>query len=110
MLVLADMCDTFNYADDNTACCYDTSIQGVLKKLNKVVYKMLIWFSMFEMKVNNDKFQLIDTPGTERSLSVNVDEIIIQNQPVVKLLGLHVDSYLVLTLTWMKYAVRQEGN
>ncbi len=68
ILVLADMCDGFNYADDNTACCYDTSIQGVLKKLNNVVSKMLIWFGMFEMKVNNDKFQLIDPPGTERAV------------------------------------------
>ncbi len=42
ILVLADMCEIVNYADDNTACCYDTSIQGVLKKLNNVVSKMLI--------------------------------------------------------------------
>ncbi len=33
--VLADISDIFNYADDNTACCYDTTVQQVLKKLYK---------------------------------------------------------------------------
>ncbi len=37
---------------------------------------------------------MFDRPGTERSVTINVGESIIQNQPAVKLLGLHVDSLL----------------
>ncbi len=57
---------------------------------------MFIWFGMDEVKVNNDKFRLIvfDRPGKERAVTINVGESIIKNQPVVKLLGLHVDSLL----------------
>ncbi len=43
-----------------------------------------------------DKFQLIvfNRQGVDQTLTVNVGECIIENQPVVKLLGLHVDNLL----------------
>ncbi len=96
ILVLASICDIFNYADDNTVSCYDMSAQEVLNRLNDVVSKMLAWFSLNEMKVNSDKFQLIlfNRQGVDQTLTVNVGESIIEHQPVVKLLGLHVDNLL----------------
>ncbi len=59
VLVLAAICEIFNYADDNTASCYGATVQEVLHKLNNFVSTMLTWFSLNEMKVNSDKFQLI---------------------------------------------------
>ncbi len=41
VLVLATICDIFNYADDNTASCYGATVQEVLHKLNNVVSTML---------------------------------------------------------------------
>ncbi len=97
VLVLADICDAFNYTDDNTACRYGTTIQEVSNKLNNVVTTMLTWFNLREMKLNRNKFQLIvfDKQSTEHSF-FNVGESVIENWPVVKLLGLNLDSRLVL--------------
>ncbi len=58
ILVLAGMCGIFNYADDTTVSCYDINTQEVLNKLNNVLSKMFTWFSLNEMKVNSDNFQL----------------------------------------------------
>ncbi len=68
VLVLAAICDIFNYAADNIASCYGATIQEVLCKLNNVVSTMLTWFSLNELKVNSDKFQLIvfDRQSTEQ--------------------------------------------
>ncbi len=57
---------------------------------------MLTWFSLNEKKVNNAQFELIvfNRQGIGQTLTVNVGESIIENQPVVKLLGLHVDNLL----------------
>ncbi len=59
VLPLTDICDIFNYADDNAVSCYGATVQGVLYKLNNVVSTMLTWFTLNEIKVNNNKFQLI---------------------------------------------------
>ncbi len=59
MLVLADICDIFNYADNNTAGCYSTIVQVALDKLNNAVSKMLTRYRSNEMNVNSNTFQLI---------------------------------------------------
>ncbi len=96
VLVLADICDIFNHAEDNTACRYGTSVQGALNKLNNAVSAMLTWFALNEMKVKGDKFQLIvfDRKSIERSWTFNVGESVIGNQPGLNLVGLYVDSPL----------------
>ena len=96
VLVLADICDIFNHAEDNTACRYGTSVQGALNKLNNAVSAMLTWFALNEMKVKGDKFQLIvfDRKSIERSWTFNVGESVIENQPGLNLVGLYVDSPL----------------
>ncbi len=78
----------FNYADANTPCWYGNSAQEVLNKVNNAMSTILTWFSLSQMKVNRDKFQLIvfDRQSTEHSFTFNEGESVIENQPVAKLL------------------------
>ncbi len=66
---------------------------------------------MNEMNATNDKFQLIvfDRPGTERPLTIDVGESIIQTQPGVKLLGLHVDSLVLSFNAHVDVTCREAG-
>ena len=59
IMMMAKLCEIFNYADDNTVCCYGKILKEVKCQLENVITKMLSWFKINEMKVNNDKFQLI---------------------------------------------------
>ncbi len=58
-MLLSTTCDIFNYADDNTACCYGDTTADVIQGLEKVASLMITWFKLNEMKVNGNKFQLI---------------------------------------------------
>ncbi len=68
--------------------------------------------SLNELKVNRGKSQLIgfDRQSTEHSLTFNVGESVVENQPVVKLLGLYmllISSILMSIL--MIYVIRHKG-
>ncbi len=73
---------------------------------------MLTWFSLNEMNVNSDKFQLIifNRQGVDQTWTFNVGESIIEHQPVVKLLGLHVDNLLNFNAHIGVICLRQEEN
>ncbi len=58
-MLLSTMCDIFNYADDNTACCYGDTTAEVIKGLEKVASVMITWLKLNQMKVNGNKLQLI---------------------------------------------------
>ncbi len=53
------MCEIFNHADDNTATCHGITVPEVKKKAETVINKMLNWFKINQMKVNDNKFQYI---------------------------------------------------
>ena len=97
IIFLARLCDIFNYADDNTVSCYGHNVNDVKRDLENVLVKMLNWFKENEMKVNNEKSQLIlfSRTGihTEEFIIVGGSEI--QNQTVVKLLGVYHDNLLL---------------
>ena len=90
------MCAIFNYADDNTVCCHGKNIVDIKRALENVISEMLHWFKLNEMKVNNDKFQLIlfSKNGINSEESITVGDVIIPNQNVVKLLGVQFDNML----------------
>jgi hypothetical protein len=49
----------FNYADDNTVSCYGQNVIDVKRDLENVLGERFNWFKLNEMKVNNEKSQLI---------------------------------------------------
>ncbi len=46
IVLLSAMCDIFNYADDNTACCYGDCTDEVIRGLDKVASDMITWFRL----------------------------------------------------------------
>ena len=112
IVLLERLCDIFNYADDNTVCCYGKSVKDVKDKLEDVINKMLYWFEVNEMKVNNDKFQFIlfSKNGMCKDELIKVGDTVIMMQNVVKLLGFFLIDYSLLMLMLMKYVVKQVGN
>ena len=57
MFDIENECDVFNYADDNTICCYGKNNDEVKTKLHHIISKLLSWFEDNNMKVNCNKFQ-----------------------------------------------------
>ncbi len=96
IMLVARLCDIFNYADDNTICCYGNNINEVKHDLENVITQMNNWFSINEMKVNNIKFQMIafTKDGVNSDESIIIDNNVIQSQRAVKLLGVNFDSAL----------------
>lgn len=97
IIFLSLLCDIFNYADDNTVSCYGKNLSDVKLELENVTAEMLNWFKINEMKVNNEKFQLIlfSKKGKTRDEFIMMeDDRVIEDQPVVKLLGVHCDNVL----------------
>ena len=48
---------TFNYVHDNTITCHGKTLIEGKGKADTVISKMLDWFKVNQMKVNDDKFQ-----------------------------------------------------
>jgi hypothetical protein len=96
IMLMAMLCDIFNYADDNTVCCYGKTLGHVKSQLEIITSKMLHWFKINEMKVNPDKFQLIifNKNGMHSEETIKVGDSIVSSQNVVKLLGVLFDKTL----------------
>jgi hypothetical protein len=43
---IADQCDMFNYADDNSICCHGNNVDDVITNLEKVSNVMITWFNI----------------------------------------------------------------
>jgi hypothetical protein len=88
-------CNIFNYADDNTICCYGTKYEEVYNNITVVLDKMMTWFSSNFMKANPDKFQLIHFGNTHHDdVSLKIGNVTLTSIDVVKLLGVHIDRGL----------------
>ncbi len=95
IMLLSTMYDIFNYADDNTACCYGNCTAQVVQGLEKVASVMITWFKLNEMKVNGNKFQLmLSNRQMAENVSINVDGYVIKSEHVVKFWGLYIDEVL----------------
>ena len=90
------MCDVYNYADDNTIVCSGNNPQEVQTKLENILNVMLKWFDENMMKAKPDKFQYIIFNRNKKDgvNVINVDNVVIEYAPVVKLLGVHVEYKL----------------
>lgn len=94
---IMNQCDVYNYADDNTVGCVGDTIVNVREKLENVSKIMIDWFDINHMKANLSKFQYIvfrNSPKPDEIELLNVNNVIIEAQSYVKLLGVNVDSKL----------------
>ena len=85
-------CDIASYADDNTPCTSDISLNLVLEKLESSTHDLFQWFKENHMKANPDKCHLLVTTNT--LTSVNINGFQITNSTEEKLLGIKFNSKL----------------
>ena len=81
------------YADDNAPYFCDKSLELLLSKLQICALKLLKWYSNNYMKTNSDKCHLILSSNDENKKTA-LDGEVINNTPVQKLLGAHIDYKL----------------
>ena len=86
--------DFASFADDNTPYCEGKTIEEVIEKLQKTANDLFSWFSNNEMKANPEKFQFI--LNTNEVHKLNLNENTIRNSTLVKLLGIQIDSNLMI--------------
>ena len=93
---LKDVCDVYNYADDNTLSFSHSDTSLIKYTLENASIKALKWFKDNYMKANSSKFQAICFSKTtcNNTLDFCIDGNIIKTEETVKLLGVHIDSNL----------------
>ena len=95
ILLIQDMCDTYNYADDNSIGCGGSSENEFINKLNFVSSIMLKWFKSNYLQANPEKFQFIIYGNICDSYVLSVgDNVSLKSETSVKLLGVTIDSKL----------------
>ena len=103
-------CDIFNYADDNTICCYGNSINEVSTKLQSAIDDVLKWFDNNYMQANPAKFQLIMFGKGEPKCTIRINnQVSIQSEENVKLLGVVIDNKLTFNNQITCICKRQAG-
>ena len=88
-----------NFADNNTITCSSRTLSQLIKDLQIEANKATDWFKMNNMIVNPEKFQAIltDRKGQNNNpTEINIDGKIINSESSVLLLGLVIDSKLIL--------------
>ena len=94
ILNLRNVCDVYNYADDNTLSFshHDTMvIKSTLESASSIALK---WFKENYMKANASKFQAICFSKHDIKLDINIDGNAVKTEDTVKLLGVQLDSKL----------------
>jgi len=93
ILQLENKCEIYNYADDNSVCCFATNFDDVKSNLECICKSMLEWFNVNYLQANPDKFQVIifeNGKNNERLLNIANTEV--KACDVVKLLGVYIDK------------------
>ena len=86
-----------NFADDNTFSCTEKSLEELIKSLTFESEKVLQWFKETMMFVNPDKSQvnIFDRKNVQnKPTSTKINNININSENSVRLLGLEIDSKL----------------
>ena len=53
------VCKIYNYADDNSICCFDKNYNNVIRTLEQVSNTMSDWFAQKILQTNPKTFQAI---------------------------------------------------
>ena len=81
-----------NYADDNTPYAIESTIDKLIETLEHDTNILLDWFTLNEMKSNNDKCHLIIINSENNTIKIGNEEI--TGSKAVKLLGITIDNKL----------------
>ena len=81
-----------SYADDNSIYATDDTMEGLLKKLTTETNIVLEWFTVNEMKANENKSHLFLVNG--KNENVKIGNTILTSEKNIKLLGLKIDHKL----------------
>ena len=98
LMQLADKCDVFNYADDNSLSFHHHNLTTLKNTLESACEVAIDWFEANHMKANPNKFQAIvlsRRPNTITSnLEFRIKDVTIKTEHCVKLLGVLLDDKL----------------
>ena len=91
LYLVENVCNIYNYADDNTICVFGETIENVIRNAQLATDVMLNWFKNNYLQVNVSKFQFILFHKEMLDQSICINDIVIMSQSSVKLLGVHID-------------------
>ena len=94
LLVLAIICDVYNYADDNSILCEGENVEAVSTNIMQVANTMLKWFKDNYLQANPSKFQLIVFDKSDELRNITLNDVVLPSQVCVKLLGVNIDNKL----------------
>jgi hypothetical protein len=86
-----------NYADDNTICATGKNLTECLQNCKDDVEQSLLWFRQNQLQAKPAKFQFLHT-SDEQNISFTCDNVSLDCENDVKLLGVHVDRQLKFTM------------
>ncbi len=93
------LCQTINYADDNSLAKISFDINVIKAELEVASGVAIQWFKENFMQANASKFQAlyISKAVNPPVLELIIDGIIDRSEPRVKLFGIHIDQCLTFT-------------
>ena len=89
--------ELLNFADDNTICAAENTIEELISTLGKESQAAIGWFVSNEMIANPDKFQAIIVKRNNKmkdSYPLNINQEVINFENCVKLPGVEIDNKL----------------
>ena len=94
-----DVCNVYNYADDNTLLNTDHRIDSLVAKLENSAMVATYWFDINGMISNQSKFQamVLNKYPDQNNISLNVNETNVPLTSCVKLLGVFIDYELTFS-------------
>ena len=91
---LNNLCDVYNYADDNTLSFSHKDPKIIKDKLEKAATCAISWFKGNFMQANASKFQAICISRQNITIDYAINDNIIKSEKCVKLLGINIDDKL----------------
>ena len=83
-----------SYADNNTPCTSGQNIDNVIRTLENDSVRLFKWFSNNQMKANKDKCHPL--LSNKERVTMKIGETEIKSSNCEKLLGIKIDSILLL--------------
>ncbi len=95
MFVILEMCEDYNYADDNTISDVKDTPDELKHSREHDASNVTDWFDENGMKANTDKYQgIVFGVKQDCLMSFTVKGITVECKDEVKLLGVYIDSRL----------------
>ncbi len=94
LYLVEDLCDIYNYADDNTICIHGSVVDDILSELESVSNVLLEWFELNYLQANPEKFQFMLIHTNKLEYNVNIGNAVLSSEDSVKLLGVYIDHSL----------------